>query len=552
MKTNKDVGTPKKKRRPHTRVAKACEYCRRQKTRCLRTEGTVSCLRCISLKLPCSLESSENAEEIDADKIALVGHAEVQMDKISDDVKSILNLLKRSGRGMKEVDVRFNFTDSGDASLKQAPMTMVARTSHSLNGDQVQYEASLPNTVFHQLGMPGFLQMPSPPQFTDIIDEGLLSQENALQLLTIFRDRYGRWISWPDTATTQELFLKAEVQCPLLLTVACALALNYSDPHLKDELYGKLLAIIKEDLELNMTNPPLVLEYLQAIVLLSGYGTTLSSSSSAGYICFDNLDMSSHAIHVLLQMNRFGLGNRLYTREHVDPDFNQQTVYRLWNTLVMTQLVYSILYGRRSTYNLQMLRPKDPEILSSATNFDTRLFAETLVMNSAYSYILLDDNLANTKSDLAEWHQRYSRIFGEPFTQFVEIDYNWVELLVLVKSAGPHMSKEELNVCSMRCLHCLELINSIDDDSYFAFLSDQIHLIIFYCCNQLIEYVSQGVDLDRGDAFDQLVHHIDRLENVSASPDDAFIKYATLLRQNLTHKFADVPLQEDSTLSTPR
>ncbi|CAI8507257.1 unnamed protein product [Pichia kudriavzevii] len=50
-------GVQKKRRRAHTRASKACTFCRQQKTRCLRSDESVACLRCLSLKLDCSLLS---------------------------------------------------------------------------------------------------------------------------------------------------------------------------------------------------------------------------------------------------------------------------------------------------------------------------------------------------------------------------------------------------------------------------------------------------------------------------------------------------------------
>ncbi|KAG0682466.1 CCR4-NOT transcription complex subunit 10, partial [Pichia californica] len=53
--TTKDGDVHKKRRRPHTRASKACEFCRQQKTRCLRSDSSIACLRCLSLNLKCSL-----------------------------------------------------------------------------------------------------------------------------------------------------------------------------------------------------------------------------------------------------------------------------------------------------------------------------------------------------------------------------------------------------------------------------------------------------------------------------------------------------------------
>ncbi|VEU23372.1 DEKNAAC104572 [Brettanomyces naardenensis] len=583
----------RKRRRPHTRAAKACDKCRAQKVRCLKSDTSVRCLRCLSLKLDCSFE---NDRERNQAAPATIAHPmtsgsrepnvssspvpstqfslESRLDAISKDVKSVLQAISSVGAhssaneeiqpledvgsspDLVDSDVQLNMTDRLVLAAQNSPMNTMLKVSKSLNSVE-EYDISFPRTVFSQLSTPSCSSM------TSIICTGILDREESLKLLEIFRDRYGRWISFPDSFSSEKLLESIEERCPLLLTVACCLSVRYSAPALKQSCYLKLLKTIKLDLERTLLNPPLCLEYLQSIVILSIYGTSLSELPESD-LCFDSWELSSFGIGVLLKMNRYGLLNRLYDINAVEPEFNELTAYRLWNTLVLVQLAYCLLFGRKSNYSLDLLMPKEVSEFGLSTKFDYRIISEALIYVANYRFSVLNGSVARAEEDIEAWMHRWNYMFGKPLNQFIEIDYHWTILLVLL---GAHQFRIDLPVLlfvnetgSAGTVHdeifvkvlfhtskVIELMSSIKDDSYFAFLSDQIHMIVFYCCVVLTSLLSfqheaSKIDPSATDLFkvdetlspiDLLERHIRRLEKVSTSESDTFFKYSILLDKKL-------------------
>lgn len=584
-----DIEGPKKKRRKHTRVARACDNCRKQKTRCLRSGSQLKCLRCLAMNLNCSLEQEDlgSSPELKGPSPSTMNSDVLsQLSTISDDVKTILDVLSSNrpdgiGTGSFKYEdfnqkrfasqTSINMTSQPTNSTQNSSMSLMLQISRHLSTGN-----SLPETIGHMMGSNA--RTPALYKMTNIVTAGLITSGEVIKLLGIFRDRYGRWLSLPDTLSTDSIYARLITVCPLLLTIACTLSLKYSDPLLKDKCYIQLLRIIKSDLSACILDPPQCVEYVQCLVILSIYATNLSEQPAAG-LCLDSWELSSMGISVFLKIDRLGLLNNGYNMREVDPDFNLLLICRLWNNLVLVHLVYSILSGHRSDFPAEILCSHDVSNFSMSTKFDYRIISECSIYHTLYRFTVLDCDSGLALKGIQNWKTQWDSMFGKPLNQFVEIDYHWANVLWMLKTYDIHIDKPDLNLkrgdsdaagvlprIIKHTSQVFKLMLTVKDNSYFAFLSDQIHMIVFLCCIVLIGCLAYDNDENTNDNDEDSEHnntsgevvHIDkekdadlsilvsyvyRLRKVSTSRNDTFFKYSLYLDQYLRSKFGERDLQ---------
>ncbi|KAG7880967.1 hypothetical protein KL905_002167 [Ogataea polymorpha] len=517
---------PKRTKERYTRTSKACDLCHRKKTRCLKSGSSVSCLRCLALNEPCSL--APNASETPPSTLSqpqTQDFAEMSLRtslaSISSDVKEVLRVLRESTLPEPSSAI----LDSYELNMSSRPITTI-KTSPLAFVAHVQPETSLfPPAVLNQLNL-----LPSLENMqTDIVSVRLLSYDQAAKLLDIFRDRYGRWISFPDTFSTPQLLTHIRKTCPLLLTVACALSLKYGDPNLKELVYHEMLLIIKRDLERSLVNMPKRLEFLQCLIILSIYSVSLSDESAE--LRLDGWYLSHIGIHLFLRLNSYGLFEYLYDPALVQFEFNELTSYRIINTLVLIHLAYSLLSGKQSSYSLGTLTPKKFYDHSLSTNFDYRIIAEVEVYLFAYRYLHLGESLEIVRSQMKGWLSEWEELFTSSANEFVEIDYHLAELLLIFGENDADLQKvrenaEAYDAAYFHSAEILKLAVSITDDSYFAFLSDQMHMIIVYNA-MVVGTLQQPSD----PAVDGLLQHLkNRYTRIATSENDMASKYSMMLQ----------------------
>lgn len=582
----------KKRRKKHTRASRACTNCRIRKTRCLWTDGTAKCLRCLSLNVPCSLEvkrsqnhaMDEKSEAAQRDSQQTNEH-DRKLDEISDNVKNLMRLIKdrlpvsgeanlpaleiapnpsKFSESYNPINMTSNFREVTSTSAMNLVSILAMNQSTS---NIIEFENSLPRTVLAGLG---HIDLGFQSRCTNPVENGILSRKEGVELLRIFRDRYGRWISFPESYETENIYERVLSTCPLFFTIMCALSLKYGDPLLRERCYVPLLRVIKCDLEHTMLNPPLCLEYIQSLVILSLYGTNLSEHLSAG-LCLDSWQLSSNALSVFLKMNRLGLYNRLYSVEDVEPEFNELTVHRIWNILILVHLAYCLLYGRKSNFSLAALQTRDVSQFSMSTKFDYRIVSECSIYSIMYKHTILNATREATVKEMEVWTHQWDFMFGKPLNQFIEIDFHWVWILIYLKEYGFTFEGQSLvfktsndatdpdcdkkfRTMEGHAYKILELIDTVKDDSYFAFLSDQIHLIVFFAAAISIDLLCLRRNNSKG-AIEQteenttsniliiLLRYIYRLRKVSTTNEHPFFKFSMILEKSLTSKFSKQDLE---------
>ncbi|KAH3662468.1 hypothetical protein OGAPHI_005720 [Ogataea philodendri] len=505
----------------HTRTTKACELCHRQKTRCLKSGSSSSCFRCLALEKPCSLASEPISPSVpethnqELEQIS-VGYS---LASISADVREVLRVLKNpylpEPSPYVAEDFKLNLTHKPFLTSSGSPLLYLASTRPP--------NASFPPTILSQLHL-----LPVITPQTDIISQGFLGIDEAVKLLDIFRDRYGRWISYPEELPTANLLEHFRAKCPLLLTVVCALSLRYGDPKLKELVYDQMLIVIKTDLEANLINMPRNLEFIQCLTILSIYSVSLSQESAG--LRLDGWYLSHLGIDLFMQLNNFGLMDNLYDVNFGGDDFNELTAYRTYNTLVLIHMAYCLLTGKQSFYSLKTLQPRKFYDNPLSTNFDYRVIAEMEVYLFAYRYLHMDEDFETVQNDMKDWLSEWEELFTSSANEFVEIDYHFTEMLLMLwkKRFFLHDVKRDPEVLQSVNFHATQILSlaiSIKDDSYFAFLSDQMHLIIVYSAK-----IMMGLDLHQSaqvsDLLDNLAHRYGR---IATAENDMTMAYSETL-----------------------
>lgn len=273
-----------KKRKPNdnrkngqaTRTLKACELCRKQKTRCFRVnEETKSCLRCTFLNKECSFnqEPSIGGSFTPSTSSSVLSVGDKKLDMIYNGLNEILSLLKGDNTNTQSA---FNpIVSSDDAKLLLAAANSMKETSNSPNFQEVPEEQRekmvtnpidlenhtdfqtptnslevspfqiinnqvkpdlIPKSIENLLNLSTVKKssngnMNTPPLLNNpvpnIISLNILPLNEVNNLMTDFRRNYGRWISFPSNLPTEILVERLTTKSPLLLTTCCVLSLRF-------------------------------------------------------------------------------------------------------------------------------------------------------------------------------------------------------------------------------------------------------------------------------------------------------------------------------------
>ena len=354
-------------------------------------------------------------------------------------------------------------------------------------------------------------------------------------------------------------------------------------------------------------------EFLQALVILSIYSYSLTSIFSGindDDIIVPDIDptnkfsldpwlLSSIGLTAFQSKSVFGnlfknptqelsvpsplsiLYNELDTKE-----YQTLTFLRLYNHLCLVHLINCVFTGRMCVLDEIRLNYCTAALsLPSATNFDGRMVSEIEILLITYNYIQVNLNVFNNNTpeesfrsvleEISYWHDQWEYIFHQPTLEFVELCYNFCSLLVyftfnyhkIKQNSGKKRSPiyDETSIQFVielsdsesikKMIHFSYLVvrkvHNIENDSYFAYLSDQIHISFYFSgllfIKLLFHLVSQntllvlnstiGPDLDPLD-LKTMIHDLHELINIfirigQGNPDDILTKYGSGLRKAL-------------------
>ncbi|CAK9437382.1 uncharacterized protein LODBEIA_P17600 [Lodderomyces beijingensis] len=603
-----------------SRTLKACELCRKQKTRCFRSpENPNSCLRCRFISKVCSFEdeaskeadglrsSSDTAVDFNnntgnntingnGDKLDMIWNGVQELIRICKGNQALREMIGRDSRlsfGAGGTLIPKNNGGGGGSSVHSRSNSMLPIGDMDQNAPIFQASSSTLKTspfaiVNRECEFKPMSVNPTPitslftsarterggPSHNSLLDLGILTEAEVVDLIEDFRRNYGRWVSFPASRATEELVLDLKYKSPLLLTTCCCMSIRYSihDDEVNTEKFRQMIRVLIHDLNqafLKYTcftdNEYGLVEFLQSLVVLSIYATSMSAlvasvaqSDEDPELVGFNLDpwqLSSVGITTFLTKSTFqlfkttessasgggsgsgsgngnggvgvssssNLGRGAPSPHAASPAMGQYetlTILRIYNHLCLVHMVNSVFSGRMAVLDDARIRYCSSALsLFNATNFDGRMVAEVGVLQTAYKYLQLgnDESLKRSPSlmeadfqivlkDMAEWHQNWDYLLQQPALQFIEYTYNFCSMLIYyfrlfqrteteANDAGKkkmmdltnanqvlsQASVEELVKMYSHSQAVIFHINAINNDSYVAYLSDQIHFCAYYC-----------------------------------------------------------------------
>lgn len=569
-----------------TRTLKACDLCRRQKTRCFKASpSATTCLRCTFLRSSCSFEndSADQATEQATEQYPLDAPADhKRLNQIHEGVDEILRILRglrpqgesralseatsfHRGRpselngGLSLSDIpalEGPFSQKGQARTVQVSPFSIAHNQAGLN---------LPQPVLKLLGL-----APSPPldMSSDAVLRGTLSLASAVALVDDFRHNYGRWVLFPSSVPTDELVGRMRTRSTFLFTTCCCISLRYRNSERERALRQQLKRQLMEELQWSLVEQPHTLEFLQALVLLSIYALSFSLEDE-GTHSLDPWFLSSVGLGTFTSETAFGT---LDSGPTVDPgDDRSLTVVRVYNHLILVHLVSCVFSGRMCVLDEVRLNYCTAALgLLSATNFDGRMVSEIGILLTAYNYIQMallsveecDVHYAEVQDDTRAWKAQWEYLFSQPALQFVELCYHFCNVVIgvayvqhrsglqernfaafeddSIASVADHADKATLAKLAHHAVLLVAFVNSIENDAYFAYLSDQIHFMFYYGGLVLVRLAKsmqdQGHPLERSVVADAQ-KLVDKFGRVGQGSSDVVNKYRDGLRQCLLENF---------------
>ncbi|GEQ72556.1 hypothetical protein JCM33374_g6243 [Metschnikowia sp. JCM 33374] len=217
--------------------------------------------------------------------------------------------------------------------------------------------------------------------------------------------------------------------------------------------------------------------------------------------------------------------------DELTPDHSQLlTLLRIYNHLVLIHLVSCVLSGRMCMVDeIRLNHCTSTLSLPSATNFDGRMVSEIGILLITYNFIQINSNLDLSKgtgqleaslqsvdADIKAWYEQWEYLFEQPALQFGQFCYNFCYLQIMhnyvfhkaqassendtaqkngtqglcdtdnLSTLLKYASDVDLSKILLRSYNLTHFVTKVENDSYFAYLSDQIHFFFFYGAMSLV------------------------------------------------------------------
>lgn len=268
---------------------------------------------------------------------------------------------------------------------------------------------------------------PSQNLSDDIVSKGLISHEDALFLLSIFQQHYGRWVSFDPLVRTAVLLGDVR-KSPLLLAACCLIAVRHTSQELAARLAPTLLRESKSHLSLALLVTPQYLEFFQAVLVLSMWSTTIGRVP----LSMDSWLLSSFALQHSIAS---GIWSSNHNHSSQKPGRSGLDTLCVWNHLCLVHLHYCVGTRRKA-----VLDRKDVEqcrrILDAqqTSNFESRMVAEVFLYWIIYESSLNPVDVPRTQSALQTWREEWNFLFDQPRSQFIQMGYCFAQLLTYDRS----------------------------------------------------------------------------------------------------------------------
>ena len=599
--TTNDPSPEKDKTRKYaqaSRTLKACELCRKQKTRCFRSpENPNSCLRCRFLSKTCSFENEETEGEISGMLPFNLSNQETtkKIDMIHDGINQILNYMKN---GARTEDAKL-LLDASESMKDRSNSIVNANDQNIPQFDSFKSVSSAsPIAILQQL-FPHqcdtlitnpMLQNTTLIQKEDVITLGILSEHEVTELISNFRRNYGRWVSFPSSVSTENLIVQIKEKSDLLLTSCCLVSFRYykyKGPNNRSMECQLLTQHLTQDLNNSLVKYTSFgtclgqVEFLQALVILSIYLKSLSKldhSLNLDPWFLSNIGLSTFITKTALIDDFKEIDDE--TVEIQGETYNKLTILRIYNHLCLAHILNCIFSGRMCILDSNRVEKCATTLsLLNATNFDGRMVSEIGLLFITYKYLQnvseidsyqkLDHIFEKVVLDIKSLFVQWEYLFSQPALHFLEFNYNFCSMLVyyvycftrlkLLGEVAHHGILDEdiftdvfqkidneklLETMYEYCLQVISHTNNIENDSYFAYLSDQIHFTFYFCCVFMIKLQKVMTNKDmlpaknRKRLINVIQLLIDKFERISTDyPHDIIVTYKNNLETCLKENF---------------
>lgn len=220
--------------------------------------------------------------------------------------------------------------------------------------------------------------------------------------------------------------------------------------------------------------------------------------------------------------------------DELDTDeYQTLTILRIYNHLTLVHLINCIFSGRMCVVDeIRLNFCTNTLSLPSSTNFDGRMVSEIGILLIAYNYLQVNSNggvirtmkecessLRAAEDEIRAWYEQWEYLFSQPALQFVELCYDFCNVVIYFNfnykksiingRKHPHGARDpklhettpailevydvdnvdyiirysdEASLVKMIrfSYHLIQFIHLIENDSYFAYLSDQIHVCFYF------------------------------------------------------------------------
>ncbi|KAF8855187.1 hypothetical protein BDZ45DRAFT_805164 [Acephala macrosclerotiorum] len=403
------------------RASKACVTCRKIKTRCYESDAIGRpCLRCERLRQTCSLEvvSLEDRQDLGAShRQEGEGSHDERISRLEQTVSALVEKLgERPGRWVPHPDV------SSTSPTNPPPINEVTPEVPSAA------PVFLIRDVASHVGVQQQQSAPAPPRglrHLDIINQGLISLDDAIILIKLFQEHYGRWVSYSETVSPDALLADIR-ESPLLLCACCLIAVRHMSWISTAELAPRLFQEAKSLLSTTLLDIPQSISFFQAAVILSMWSTTIGQSP----LSIDNWLLSGFALQHSLASNIFASissGSRPASLSR-----NELDRRCIWNHLSLAHLHYCVGTRRKAMFDIhQINKCREVLVADQITNFETRMVAEINLYWIIYeSCAAIQVDLPGTQTSLHQWREEWKFLFatlaihpdGLPFAQLLVYD----------------------------------------------------------------------------------------------------------------------------------
>ncbi|KAF2791830.1 hypothetical protein K505DRAFT_418841 [Melanomma pulvis-pyrius CBS 109.77] len=478
------------------RASKACTACRKQKTRCYDSSNRRACLRCERLGWSCSLDVEDQRSRTDVEE-AWIGTSRAKTNRGDDERFEHLE------RTVKVLTRRLDELESG---IPLQNSTQPLRDTPSQ--DEVSIQPDLEAGITEQAPAPLFVlrdvttqsgfrpadrtatNTPSRGLSDDIILKGLISEQDALTLLSLFKDHYGRWVSFnPLTATS--VLLEDVRKSPLLLSACCLIAVRHTQQGFATQLAPLLFKEAKTLLSVAMLNVPQPVEFFQASLVLGMWSTTIGQIP----LSIDSWLLSGFALQHSIASGIFHSSGEV---SRMPQDKRELDRLCIWNHLCLVHLHYCVGTRRNAVIDRKDVN-KCRLILGSdhATNFESRMVSEIHLYWIIYESCNSPVDLPKTQAALHSWKEEWKYLFDQPRSQFVQMGFHFAQLLIYDQSLKTRSAAARESLLSEMIRLSTAIINLAMEttDERTRHLTDHIYHMISFAsvtiCRLLHNYEEQ-------------------------------------------------------------